>query len=64
MWSTEGSLSIYHGLVYYSSIYIKPSCFATMTNATILLPLGYIATAKAVNSAATINQLGLPDCYW
>ena len=41
--------------------YIKTSYFATMTNVTILLPLGYSAIAEAVNSAATTNHL---DCYW
>ena len=29
----------------------------------ILPPLGYSAIAEAVNSAATINQLGLLDCF-
>ena len=33
-----------------------------MTNVTVLPPLGYSAIAEAVNSAATINQLGLLDC--
>lgn len=42
--------------------YIKPREFATMTNVTVLPPLGYSAIAEAVNSAATINQLGLLDC--
>ena len=34
-----------------------------MTGVTILPPLGYSAIAEAVNSAATINQLGLLDCF-
>ena len=33
-----------------------------MTNVTVLPPLGYSAIAEAVNSASTINQLGLLDC--
>ena len=33
-----------------------------MTNVTVLPPLGYSAIAEAVNSADTINQLGLLDC--
>ena len=33
-----------------------------MINIRILPPLGYSAIAEAVNSAATINQLGLLDC--
>ncbi|XP_019855060.1 PREDICTED: E3 ubiquitin-protein ligase MYCBP2-like isoform X1 [Amphimedon queenslandica] len=42
--------------------YIKPREFATMTDVTVLPPLGYSAIAEAVNSASTINQLGLLDC--
>ena len=33
-----------------------------MLNIRILPPLGYSAIAEAVNSAATINQLGILDC--
>ena len=43
--------------------YIKPKDFAIMTGVTVLPPLGYSAIAEAVNSAATINQLGLLDCF-
>ena len=34
-----------------------------MISVRILPPLGYSAIAEAVNSAATINQLGLLDCF-
>ncbi len=43
--------------------YIKPKDFAVMCGVTVLPPLGYSAIAEAVNSAATINQLGLLDCF-
>ena len=33
-----------------------------MMGVTILPPLGYSAIAEAVNSAGTVNQLGLLDC--
>lgn len=42
--------------------YIKPRDFATMMGVTVLPPLGYSAIAEAVNSAGTVNQLGLLDC--
>ena len=43
--------------------FIKPSDFAARTGVTVLPPLGYSAIAEAVNSAATINHLGLLDCF-
>lgn len=42
---------------------IGPKNLAPMINVRILPPLGYSAIAEAVNSAATINQLGLLDCF-
>ena len=39
-----------------------PKGLAPMLHVRILPPLGYSAIAEAVNSAATINQLGLLDC--
>ena len=33
-----------------------------MMGVTVLPPLGYSAIAEAVNSAGTVNQLGLLDC--
>ncbi len=41
---------------------IGPKNMAPIINVRILPPLGYSAIAEAVNSAATINQLGLLDC--
>ena len=41
---------------------IGPKNLAPMLNILILPPLGYSAIAEAVNSAATINQLGILDC--
>ncbi len=42
---------------------VGPKNVAPMINVRILPPLGYSAIAEAVNSAATINQLGLLDCF-
>lgn len=42
---------------------IGPKNLAPMINVRILPPLGYSAIAEAVNSAATINQLSLLDCF-
>ena len=42
---------------------IGPKNMAPMINVRVLPPLGYSAIAEAVNSAATINQLGLLDCF-
>ena len=42
---------------------IGPKNLAPIINVRILPPLGYSAIAEAVNSAATINQLGLLDCF-
>ena len=41
---------------------ISPKTLTTMLGVKILPPLGYSAIAEAVNSAATINQLGILDC--
>lgn len=41
---------------------INPKNLATMLGVKVLPPLGYSAIAEAVNSAATINQLGILDC--
>lgn len=41
---------------------ISPKNLATMLGVKVLPPLGYSAIAEAVNSAATINQLGILDC--
>jgi len=41
---------------------VGPKNLAPMLHVRILPPLGYSAIAEAVNSAATINQLGLLDC--
>ncbi len=41
---------------------IGPKKLAPMLNVRALPPLGYSAIAEAVNSAATINQLGILDC--
>ncbi len=41
---------------------IGPKNLAPMLNVRILPPLGYSAIAEAVNSATTINQLGIMDC--
>ena len=41
---------------------IGPKSLATMLGVKVLPPLGYSAIAEAVNSAATINQLGILDC--
>ena len=43
--------------------FIKPPDFAARTGVTVFPPLGYSAIAEAVNSAATINHLGLLDCF-
>ena len=40
---------------------IGPKNLAPMPNIRILPPLGYSAITEAVNSAATINQLGILD---
>ena len=42
---------------------IGPKNLAPMISVRILPPLGYSAIAEAVNSATTINQLGLLDCF-
>ena len=39
-----------------------PKNLAPMLGIRILPPIGYSAIAEAVNSAATINQVGLLDC--
>ena len=44
--------------------HIESKDFATMTNVTVLPPLGSSTIAEADNSAATINQLDFLDCYW
>lgn len=41
---------------------VGPKNLAPMLGVRILPPLGYSAIAEAVNSAATINQLGIMDC--
>ena len=41
---------------------VGPKNLAPMLNVRILPPLGYSAIAEAVNSATTINQLGILDC--
>ena len=42
---------------------IGPKNLAPMISVRILSPLGYSVIAEAVNSATTINQLGLLDCF-
>ena len=41
---------------------VSPKTLATMLGVKVLPPVGYSAIAEAVNSAATINQLGILDC--
>lgn len=41
---------------------VGPKKLAPILNVRALPPLGYSAIAEAVNSAATINQLGILDC--